>query len=339
MQVGRISRTGRRPAPLKGKAEPVRLWRATRVLSRVGGSQRVDGLEAPLTGRDTELRTIKDLFHAAADRRVPRLVLVSGPAGVGKSRLGWEFEKYADGLKAQVWWHRGRCLSYGEGVAFWALAEIVRQRLDIAEEDPAEASAVKLAAGLDRYVADPGERAYVGVRLSPERGSYGFTQDMLRQVAYDTLPHRDRKARHLAVAAHLRAAFPGDGEEVTEVIARHYLDAGRPGRRHRPRPGRIGGVGGRRPGDRARHQVRRRDRGKLDKPHPVGEIRAQPPRRQPEKVRRRAWTNGVASVTVVTRGASAREFRRYLTACSAMFPPWLCATTHCRAPGFSLNWR
>jgi predicted ATPase len=61
--------------------------------------------------------------------------------------------------------------------------------------------------------------------LSPERGSYGFAQNMLRQVAYDTLSRRDRKTRHLKVAAHLRAAFPGDGEEVAEVIARHYLDA------------------------------------------------------------------------------------------------------------------
>ena len=48
---------------------------------------------------------------------------------------------------------------------------------------------------------------------------------MLRQVAYDTLSRRDRKARHLAVAAHLRAVFAGDGDEVAEVIARHYLDA------------------------------------------------------------------------------------------------------------------
>jgi len=150
---------------LTAKTEPVQLWRATRVLSGVGGSQRVDGLEAPLTGRDAELRTIRDLFHAAADRRVPRLVLVSGPAGVGKSRLGWEFFKYIDGLKAVVWWHRGRCLSYGEGVSFWALAEIVRQRLGIAEEDPADVAAAKLAEGLARFVPNPAERGYVGARL------------------------------------------------------------------------------------------------------------------------------------------------------------------------------
>jgi hypothetical protein len=61
--------------------------------------------------------------------------------------------------------------------------------------------------------------------LSPERGSYRFAQDMLRQVAYGTLSRRDRKARHLTVAAHLRQVFPGEGEEVAEVIARHYLDA------------------------------------------------------------------------------------------------------------------
>jgi class 3 adenylate cyclase/tetratricopeptide (TPR) repeat protein len=151
---------------LKGKTEPQRLWRAGRVLSNVGGAQRVDGLEAPITGRDLELRLIKDLFHASADRRQPRLVAVTGPAGVGKSRLGWEFEKYIDGLSATVWWHRGRCLSYGEGVSYWALAEIVRQRLGIAEEDPVDVGSAKLVAGVARYVPDETERGYIGVRLA-----------------------------------------------------------------------------------------------------------------------------------------------------------------------------
>ncbi len=111
---------------LKGKSEPLRLWRAVRVLAGVGGAQRIDGLEAPLTGRDAELRTVRELFHATVERSLPRLVLLSGPAGVGKSRLGWEFRKYIDGLKHVVWWHQGRCLSYGDGVVFWALAQVVR---------------------------------------------------------------------------------------------------------------------------------------------------------------------------------------------------------------------
>jgi class 3 adenylate cyclase/tetratricopeptide (TPR) repeat protein len=151
---------------LKGKEHPEQLFRAIRVLSGMGGKKRADSLEAPFTGRDVELRALKDLFHASAERKTPRLVVVSGPAGVGKSRLGWEFDKYIDGLADTVLWHRGRCLSYGEGVAFWALAEIVRQRFGIAEEDPTDTASAKLNEGLVRFVQDQTERDYVGVRLS-----------------------------------------------------------------------------------------------------------------------------------------------------------------------------
>ena len=76
-----------------------------------------------------------------------------------KSRLGWEFRKYIDGLLVTVWWHQGRCLSYGDGVAFWALAEMVRQRLQIAEEGSSSEAAHKLAIGLDELLTDPAERA------------------------------------------------------------------------------------------------------------------------------------------------------------------------------------
>jgi predicted ATPase len=61
---------------------------------------------------------------------------------------------------------------------------------------------------------------------SPEEGSYRFAQNMLRQVAYGTLSRRDRKTRHLKVAAHLRAAFAGDGEAAADVIARDVSSVG-----------------------------------------------------------------------------------------------------------------
>jgi class 3 adenylate cyclase len=156
---------------LKGKSEPVALYAAGHVVAAVGGAQRVDGLEAPFTGRDRELRLVKELFHACAEEGRPRLVAVSGPAGIGKSRLGWEFEKYIDGLRGGVWWHRGRCLSYGDGVAFYALAEMVRSRLDILDGDPPTTITEKVSTGLARHVTDPTEREWLAPRIRALVGS------------------------------------------------------------------------------------------------------------------------------------------------------------------------
>src|SRR5206468_6428124 len=61
-------------------------------------------------------------------------------------------------------------------------------------------------------------------RLSPQRGSFAFSHELVRRVAFETLSRRDRKVLHLAVADHLRAAFAADGEEVSAAIARHLLD-------------------------------------------------------------------------------------------------------------------
>src|SRR4029079_7160344 len=83
---------------LKGKVSLTPLWRALRVVSGARGSLKSAGLEAPFVGRDRELRQIKELFHAAAEDRKPHLVSVTGIAGIGKSRLAWEFYKYFDGL-------------------------------------------------------------------------------------------------------------------------------------------------------------------------------------------------------------------------------------------------
>ena len=150
---------------VKGKAEPLRLDRAQRVVAGVAGAQRTSGLNGPFVGRDAELRLLKDLFHATVDRGVARLVGVSGPAGVGKTRLGFELSNYVDGLAREVWWHSGRCLSFGEGVAYWALAEMVRQRLGIAEEASASEASTRLAAGLEKWIADLDERQRVAEAL------------------------------------------------------------------------------------------------------------------------------------------------------------------------------
>jgi predicted ATPase/class 3 adenylate cyclase len=151
---------------LKGKAEPVSLFRAVRVVGGRGGEGRSAGLEAPFVGREAELRTIKELFHATADERKSRLVSAVGVAGIGKSRLAWEFYKYIEGLVEEVWWHRGRCLPYGEGVAYWALAEMVRSRAGIVEDEAAPSAQEKLRASVELHVADLEERVWIEPRLA-----------------------------------------------------------------------------------------------------------------------------------------------------------------------------
>jgi class 3 adenylate cyclase/tetratricopeptide (TPR) repeat protein len=151
---------------LKGKATPVPAWRAMSVLGMRGGARRRASLEAPFVGRDEELRLVKDLFHATIRERKPRLVTVIGQAGIGKSRLGWEFEKYIDGVTLDAYWHAGRSPSYGEGISFWALAEMVRERAGIAESDPPEVARDRLAACLAEWLTDAEERRWVEPRLA-----------------------------------------------------------------------------------------------------------------------------------------------------------------------------
>ncbi len=120
---------------LKGKEAPVAAWRALRVVAERGGRNRSEQLEAPFVGREDEMRLLKDLFHATNREQRPRLVSVIGPGGIGKSRLAWEFLKYVDGLQETVLWHDGRSPSYGEGITFWALGEMVRERAGLREAD------------------------------------------------------------------------------------------------------------------------------------------------------------------------------------------------------------
>ncbi|HTS15857.1 MAG TPA: adenylate/guanylate cyclase domain-containing protein [Candidatus Sulfotelmatobacter sp.] len=146
---------------LKGKTGPVAAWRAVRIIGDVGGRKHADVLEAPFVGRDDELRLVKDLYHATTRERRPRLVSVIGPAGIGKTRLAWEFLRYIDGLVETVWYHDGRSPAYGDGISFWALGEMVRRRAGLLETDDEATTRTKVAEMLATHVPDADERAWI----------------------------------------------------------------------------------------------------------------------------------------------------------------------------------
>ncbi len=146
---------------LKGKIAPVPAWRALRVVAERGGRGRSDLPEPPFVGRDEELRVLKDALTAVGrDHRI-RLVSITGPGGIGKSRLAWEFEKYADGVSETLYWHRGRSPSYGEGISFWALGEMVRRRAGLAETDDETTTRDRIAATVAQWVPTDEDRRWV----------------------------------------------------------------------------------------------------------------------------------------------------------------------------------
>ena len=151
---------------VKGREQPVHAWTALRVVAGAGGARRSVGLEAPFIGRERELQTVIETSEASAHEGKARHVVVVGEAGAGKSRLLWEFFKYLDGIKELRFWHQGRCLSYGEGVAYWALAEMVRSRAGIQEEESPAVAREKLRAVVEAHVSDERERRLVEPRLA-----------------------------------------------------------------------------------------------------------------------------------------------------------------------------
>jgi class 3 adenylate cyclase/tetratricopeptide (TPR) repeat protein len=151
---------------VKGKSIPVQAWRPMRIVAAVGGAGRTL-LEMPLIGRAAEL----DVLRGALDRVLETgagltLVSVVGEAGLGKSRLGWELEKYVDGLAATVLWHRGQASSFGQGVGFRALGDMVRMRARITLDDSRDAERTKLDALLDDvFASDTDGHSRVGRAL------------------------------------------------------------------------------------------------------------------------------------------------------------------------------
>jgi class 3 adenylate cyclase/tetratricopeptide (TPR) repeat protein len=119
---------------LKGKTDRVPAWRVRAV--EAGAPAFTRRLDAPLVGRREELERLLALYREACHQGASRLCTILGAPGMGKSRLAAELAARV-GAEATVL--VGRCLSYGEGITYWPLVEIVReaeQRFDLAELVP-----------------------------------------------------------------------------------------------------------------------------------------------------------------------------------------------------------
>lgn len=165
----------------KGFPEPVQVWRALRVVGRGQAAQLGTTLRTSFVGRDGELTALEQQFRAMLDARTAKLAVVTGGAGIGKSRLVAEFETNA-GQVTGIAWHRGRCPSYGDGVAFHALSQVIHQVLRLDDDDPSGTSVALLHGRLARWMPDEEERDFVAPRLAVLVGHSG--RDFSRQELF-----------------------------------------------------------------------------------------------------------------------------------------------------------
>ena len=154
------------PLEAKGKSEPLIAYRLVSLDSQAPAfSRRAD---VPMIGRDRQLKLLRDAFDTVASERCCHLFTVLGPAGVGKSRLVAEFLRALDGAAIVG----GHCLSYGDGITYWPVVEVIKQVAD-AETlvDTAAWKALEAVLGEGDAAATPDEIAWAFRKLLEARAA------------------------------------------------------------------------------------------------------------------------------------------------------------------------
>ena len=178
------------PATVQAQGKPGgvvcrRLVRAV-ALTRPRG---LGGLPPVFVGRGGELEKLQQAYRRVIASGRPRLVSVVGDAGVGKTRLVREFWRWLGGQPEQPVLRSGRCLSYGHGITYWPLGEVLKEHFGILESDPPEVAAGRVAGreglGFTLGLAPPEGMHPLAVRDRLRTSWVGFLQELTgeRQAA------------------------------------------------------------------------------------------------------------------------------------------------------------
>ena len=140
----------------KGKTEPVPVWEVVQARARFGVDLTPEA-RTPLVGRERELGMLVGALERARQQRSPELVTLIGVPGIGKSRLVGELFQSIERGGQFTYWRQGRSLGYGEGVSYWALAEMVKAQAGILETDRDAEVDAKLTRAVEQLIDDDAE--------------------------------------------------------------------------------------------------------------------------------------------------------------------------------------
>src|SRR5438309_1817762 len=182
---------------IRGKAAHVTARRVIRPLTDALDGRK--GMQVAMVGREQEVESLASLFHEAMDANSPRLALISGPAGIGKSRLVREFLNLASARHPETTILQGRCPSTGDGLTYWALGELLRRECQISLDDAAVATRERLRQKIETVLQ----------RVSADEATIDHTLHALAFTAGITIPGNPLDTiRPVAVDNELSMAWP-----------------------------------------------------------------------------------------------------------------------------------
>ena len=171
------------PATVQAKGKPggVVCRKLVRALSLMR-PRGISGLEPVFIGRGGELADLQQAYDRVVSTGQPHLVTVVGDAGVGKTRLVREFWRWLGGDPHRPLLRSGRCLSYGHGITYWPLGEVLKEHFGILDSDPPDAAAGRVAGreglGFTLGLAPPEGMHPLSVRDRLQTSWVGFLQEL-----------------------------------------------------------------------------------------------------------------------------------------------------------------
>jgi class 3 adenylate cyclase/tetratricopeptide (TPR) repeat protein len=213
------------PMEVRGRSELVQTYlvRAAKPRAFRIGTRGVEGIETHLIGREAELKLLQDTFRAVTDEQSARLLLITGDAGVGKSRLIHEFTIWME-LQPDPWWFfQGRAYEPNINQPFSLIRDLLAFRFEVQDNEPAAVAREKFVAGVAQFMGGDSEEAahligqLVGLDFS--------TSPHVAGILSDPQQLRRRAIRHLA--QFFRAVATSGGATVALLVEdTHWADEG-----------------------------------------------------------------------------------------------------------------
>ncbi|MBM2847472.1 MAG: Guanylate cyclase protein, partial [Anaerolineales bacterium] len=204
---------------VKGKAERVRVYEVAAAKAAPGKLRGLAGLESPMVGRDAELQSLLKV-SAAVQAGLGRAVVIAGEAGLGKTRLlsEWKVATQTSNLQSpnsNIQWAEGHCLSYGQGLAYHLLLDVLRSLIGVPLAYHLLLDVLRSLIGVPAAASEPETHAALKARTEdlfgeamldvyPYLGHLLLLQDLLEGAALDRVKALDPQAVQAQYLAAMR---------------------------------------------------------------------------------------------------------------------------------------